>query len=383
MPSRVPSLAFAAGRAEMGKEEVVEGSVWVPEPTLRTFTTTVFRRLGVPAKDATVTADVLLSADLRGIGSHGVARLPRYVVGLRYGAISKKDASKIAKQTRSTAVIDGGNSLGQVVGRKGMRLAIEKARTGSLAFVGVRNSNHYGIAGYYAMMALKAGMIGISMTNAAPLVVPTFGRIAVLGTNPISVAIPSGEELPFVLDMATSVVPRGSIEVYDRQGILMPLGWAVDASGRSTQDPKAVLEALAKRLGGGILTLGGEGELFSGHKGYGLSLLVDILCGVLPGAAFGLDVYAREEAANVGHFFGAIDIRAFRPLRDFKRDMDKLIRMIRESPKAAGHDRIYIHGEKSEAMVRERMGKGIPLGPKVVASLQKIGVETGVPWIAG
>jgi len=380
MPSRVPSLAFAAGRAEMGKEEVVEGSVWVPEPTLRTFTTTVFRRLGVPARDAVVTADVLLTADLRGIGSHGVARLPRYVVGLRYGAISKKDASKIAKQTRSTAVIDGGNSLGQVVGRKGMLLAIEKARKASLAFVGVRNSNHYGIAGYYAMMALKAGMIGISMTNAGPLVVPTFGRTSVLGTNPVSVAVPSDKELPFVLDMATSVVPRGQIEVYERQGKLMPLGWAVDASGHSSQDPKGVLEALAKRLGGGILPLGGEGEEFSGHKGYGLALLVDILCGVLPGAAFGLDVYGTEDAANVGHFFGAIDVRAFRPLKEFRRDMDKLIRMLRDSPKAAGHERIYLHGEKSAAMAQERLAKGIPLGPKVVASLRKVGSETGVPW---
>ena len=380
MPSRLPSLAFPAGRAEMGKQEVVEGSIWVPEPTLRSFTTTVFRKLGVPARDARVTTDVLVTADLRGIGSHGVARLPRYVTGIRDGTISRKDSSRVVKQTRATAVIDGGNGLGQVVGRNGMELAIEKARRTSVGFVAVRNSNHYGIAGYYSMIALKAGMIGISMTNAAPLVVPTFGRISVLGTNPISVAVPAGREGPFVLDMATSVVPRGSIEVYDRQGKRMPLGWAVDASGHATEDPKAVLEALAKRLGGGILPLGGEGEEFSGHKGYGLALLVDILCGVLPGAAFGLDVYADEDSANVGHFFGAIDVRAFRPLREFKRDMDKFVRMIRESPKAAGHDRIYIHGEKSAAMEKERKAKGIPLGPKTVASLQKIGEDTGVPW---
>jgi LDH2 family malate/lactate/ureidoglycolate dehydrogenase len=366
----------------LGKEEVVEGSIWVAEPALRAFTEGVFRKLGVPAREAKVTADVLIAADLRGIGSHGVARLPRYVSGIKNGSIVPKTASRIVKQTRATALMDGGNGLGQVVGRKAMELAITKARGTAVGFVTVRNSNHYGIAGYYSMMALKAGMIGISMTNTAPLVVPTYARISVLGTNPISVAVPTGTEPPFVLDMATSVVPRGSIEVYDRQGKEMPLGWAVDETGRGTANPKAVLEALAKRLGGGLLPLGGEGEEFSGHKGYGLALLVDILCGVLPGAATGLDVYGNEKAANVGHFFGAIDVRAFRPLREFKRDMDHLLTMLRESPKAEGHDRIYVHGEKSFAMERERRAKGIPLGPKVAENLRKIGADAGVPWVA-
>jgi LDH2 family malate/lactate/ureidoglycolate dehydrogenase len=366
----------------MGKEEVVEGSIWIPEPTLREFIVDVFRTLGVPAREAKVTADVLIAADLRGIGSHGVARLPRYVSGIKAGSIVPKDASRIVKQTRATALVDGGNGLGQVVARKAMEIAIRKARETAVGFATVRNSNHYGIAGYYAMMALKAGMIGISSTNAAPLVVPTFGRTAVLGTNPISVAVPTGKEDPFVLDMATSVVPRGTIEVYDRQGKEMPLGWAVDPTGHSTTNPRIVLEALAKRLGGGILPLGGEGETFSGHKGYGLALLVDILCGALPGAATALDVYADERAANVGHFFGAIDVRAFRPLPAFKRDMDKLLRTLRESPKAEGHDRIYVHGEKSREMERGRRAKGIPLGPKVVDSLRKIGADAGLPWIA-
>jgi len=364
----------------MGKEEVVDGSVWVPEPQLRRFVVSVFRKLGVPSNDAKIATDVLLAADLRGIGSHGVARLPRYVTGVKSGSMTPRGASKIVKQTRATAVIDGGNGLGQVVARRGMELAIKKARGTAVGFVVVRNSNHFGIAGYYSMMALKAGMIGISSTNAAPLVVPTFGRTAVLGTNPISVAVPTGREEPFVLDMATSVVPRGTIEVYDRQGKPMPHGWAVDATGHSTTNPRTMLEALANRLGGGILPLGGEGEEFSGHKGYGLALLVDILCGALSGAATGLDVYGDEEAANVGHFFGAIDVRAFRPLNQFKRDMDKLLRTLRDSPKAEGHDRIYVHGEKSFAMERERRAKGIPLGPKVFESLRKIAQDTAVPW---
>src|SRR2546426_746300 len=366
----------------MGKEEVVDGSVWVPEPQLRRFVVSVFRKLGVPSNDAKIATDVLLAADLRGIGSHGVARLPRYVTGVKSGSMTPRGASKIVKQTRATAVIDGGNGLGQVVARRGMELAIKKARGTAVGFVVVRNSNHFGIAGYYSMMALKAGMIGISSTNAAPLVVPTFGRTAVLGTNPISVAVPTGTEEPFVLDMATSVVPRGTIEVYDRQGKEMPLGWAVDPTGHSTTNPRIVLEALAKRLGGGILPLGGEGETFSGHKGDGLALLVDILCGALPGAGTALDVYADERAANVGHFFGAIDVRAFRPLPAFKRDMDKLLRTLRESPRAEGHDHIYVHGEKSFAMERERRGQRVPLGPNGGHFVRKNVADAGLPWIA-
>src|SRR3989475_1298048 len=225
----------------MGKEEVVAGSVWVPEASLRAFTVDMFRRLGVPVREAKVTADVLVAADLRGIGSHGVARLPRYVSGIKSGSIVTKDSSRIVKQTRATALLDGGNGLGQVVARRAMELAIKKARQTAVGFVAVRNSNHYGIAGYYSMMALKAGMIGISSTNAAPLVVPTFGRTAVLGTNPISVAVPTNQEEPFVLDMATSVVPRGTIEVYDRQGRQIPHGWAVDTTGHSTTAPPAGL----------------------------------------------------------------------------------------------------------------------------------------------
>src|SRR2546426_6616710 len=255
------------GWSPMGKEEIVEGSTWVAELRLREFVVNVFRRLGVPARDARTTSDALVAADLRGIGSHGVARLPRYVSGIKAGSIVPKDASRIVKQTRATVLIDGGNGLGQVVGRKAMELAIREAPPTAVGFATVRNSNHYGIAGYYSMMALKAGMIGISSTNAAPLVVPTFGRSSVLGTNPISVAVPAGTEEPFVLDMATSVVPRGTVEVYDRQGKDMPLGWAVDPTGHSTTNPRIVLEALAKRLGGGVPPPRGGGRAVRRPKG--------------------------------------------------------------------------------------------------------------------
>ena len=325
---------------------------------------------------------MLVVADLRGVDSHGVARLPRYVTGLEEGSIQPADESRVIKETKATALIDAGQSLGQVAGYRAMEVAIRKARDTAVGVVAVRNSNHYGIAGYYAMMALKHDLIGVSLTNSAPLVVPTFGRTAALGTNPISVAAPASKEKPFVLDMATSVVPRGKIEVLDRAGTPMPLGWAVDKTGRGSNDPKAVLDAIAKRLGGGLLPLGGEGEDHSGHKGYGLALRVDVMSGVLSGAATGLQSYADEKKPDVGHFFMALDPAAFRPIDEFKRDMDRLARELKTSPKTDGQARIYVHGEKSfERTERHRRG-GIPLGPKVVENLRKIGAELGVAWPA-
>jgi LDH2 family malate/lactate/ureidoglycolate dehydrogenase len=260
-----------------------------------------------------------------------------------------------------------------------MELAIKKARDTAIGIVSVRNSHHYGIAGYYSLMALEHDLIGVSMTNAAPLVVPTFGRTAVLGTNPISLTAPASKEKPFVLDMATSVVPRGKLEVYDRLKKKMPLGWAVDATGKGTSDPHTVLEALSKRLGGGILPLGGEGEEHSGHKGYGLALMVDVLCGVLSGSATGLGVDVDKTKPNVGHFFMALDPAAFRPLEDFKRDMDRLSEELKNSPKAQAQNRIYVHGQKSYARMEKYSREGIPLGTSVVESLRQIGSELGVP----
>ena len=353
----------------------------IQENALRRFCEQVLTKLGVPSEDARITSDVLVLADLRGIESHGVARLGRYVAGLNEGFMKPTDQSRIVKETKATALVDGGQSLGQVVGKRGMDLAIKKAKDTAVGIVSVRNSNHYGIAGYYSLMALEQNLIGISMTNAGPLVVPTFGRIAILGTNPLSLAAPALKEKPFVLDMATSTVPRGKVEVYNRLGKPMPHGWAVDETGKSTSDPAKVLKALANRLGGGLLPLGGEGEELGGHKGYGLSLMVDVLCGVLAGAATGLQVYADEKRPNVGHFFMALDPTAFRPLDEFRRDMDRLARELKDSPKAHGETRIYVHGEKSFAKTEKHRKEGISLEPKVVDSLKKIGVDVGVRWL--
>ena len=360
------------------------GAIVFAEP-LKDFCKRVFIKLDVPPEDAAVTADNLVTANLRGIDSHGVARLRRYVNGLRDGVMVARPEIKVVHETPATALIDGGAGLGQPVSVRAMRLAIEKALNVGVGFVAVRNSNHYGIAGYYSMMALEHDCIGISMTNAAVLVVPTFGRDAVLGTNPISVAAPAGEERSFVLDMATSTVPRGKLEEYDRQEKPLPLGWATDEHGVPTTDAGRVLRNLLARAGGGLLPLGGAGEETGGHKGYGLALMVDVLSGVLPGAGYATNIYPKTPEgkplpANVGHFFGALRVDAFRPLEEFKATMDDIIRRLKNAPKAKGHDRIYIHGEKEFEMADERRAHGIPLHPKVVADLKKIAEETGVEY---
>jgi LDH2 family malate/lactate/ureidoglycolate dehydrogenase len=355
---------------------------------LRDFCAKVSERMGVPPDDAAVTADVLVAADLRGISSHGVARLKRYVDGLRDGMMVARPNIEIVHQTPCTALIDGGAGLGQPVGVRGMKLAIRKALEVGVGFVAVRNSNHYGIAGYYAMMALEHDCIGLSMTNADVLVVPTFGRDAMLGTNPISVAAPAGQERPFVLDMATSTVPRGKLEECDRKGEPLPLSWAMDERGIPTADAGRVLANFKKRAGGGLLPLGGAGELLGGHKGYGLALLVDVLCAVLPGAAYASLVYPRTPEgkplpSNIGHFFGAWRVDAFRPVEEFKAAMDDLQRRLKNSPKAEGQERIYIHGEKEYEEEERRRREGIPLHPKVVVTMEQIARELGVEYDLG
>lgn len=363
----------------------MEDKVIVQAKPLSAFCVRVFEKLDVPTADAKTTADVLVAADLRGIDSHGVARLRRYVKGLQDGVMFANPKEMTVSETATTALIDAGAGLGQPVSYRAMKLSIEKAEKYGTGFVTVRNSNHYGIAGYYAMMALEHNMIGISMTNADVLVVPTFGRHAVLGTNPIAVAVPTGQERPFVLDMATSTVPRGKLETYDRQEKAMPLGWATDEKGIPTTDAHRVLDNFRARRGGGLLPLGGAGELFSGHKGYGLALMVDILSAVLPGAAYANMVYPKTPQgkplpANLGHFFGTIKVEAFRSVDGFKLTMDDLILRLKNSPKAEGANRIYIHGEKEYEEAERRAKEGIPLDEKVTADMRAIAQELNVKY---
>ena len=352
---------------------------------LKSFCVQVFCKMDIPEKDAGITADVLVAADLRGIESHGVARLRRYVQGLQTGVMKARPHEQVIKETPVTMLIDAGAGLGQPVSYRAMQKAIQKAQEVGAGFVTVRNSNHYGIAGYYAMMALEHDCIGMCMTSADVLVVPTFGRDATLGTNPIAVAAPAGEKRPFVLDMGTSTVTRGKLEVYGRLEKPLPMGWATDESGVTTDDPRRVLENFRTHAGGGLLPLGGEGELLSGYKGYGLALWVDIFCGVLSGAACANAVYPKTSdgqplPADLGHFFGAWRVDSFRPINEFKAEMDDLQQRLKDVPKAKGQDRIYIHGEKEYEKTEAYQRDGIPLNPKVAADLRALGQELQVEY---
>jgi L-2-hydroxycarboxylate dehydrogenase (NAD+) len=353
--------------------------------SLATFCVQVFEKMGVPSKDARITADVLVQANLRGIDSHGVARLARYVNGLRDGVMLARPEEQVVVETPTTITLDAGAGLGQPVSYRAMSTAIEKAREYGCGFATVRNSNHYGIAGYYAMMALEHDMIGISMTNAAVLVVPTFSRNAMYGTNPIALAVPADRERPLVVDMATSTVPRGKLEVYSRQEKPLPQGWATDERGVPTTDAGRVLDNFFKRAGGGLLPLGGAGEELSGYKGYGMGLIVEILSAVLPGAAFLTSVYPKDAdgkplPANLGHFFGAWRLDAFRPPEEFKADMGDLIRELKGGSLAEGASRVYVHGEKEFEEADRRTEYGIPLEAKVEASLKQIAADLGIEY---
>lgn len=343
---------------------------------LTDFMIRFFRKLGVSEEHAKTAAEILIAADLRGVSSHGIIRLHSYY-GSRIlkGLIDPASPYTTIRETPATLLIDGGNGLGMVVSQFAMEAAIDKAHHNGAAFVTVRNSNHFGIAGYYAMMALPHDMIGICFTNAQPLVAPTYGRTRIIGTNPIAVAAPALHEKPYVLDMATSIVPIGKITVYDKAGESIPEGWGVDKKGAITTSPSEVLQ------GGALLPLGGS-DIMRGYKGYGLGLMVDIFSGVLSGAAFGPAVGApgREEPANVGHFFAAIDISAFRDVQAFKSDLDQLIHTLKEAPKAVGEDRIYIHGEKEFELYEHNLQHGVPILAEVVKGLREAGEQIGVPF---
>ena len=378
-------ICFSITTAMRREQKTAETGSAVGAEALADLCVQVFEKMGVPAHDARITADVLVQANLRGIDSHGVARLARYVNGLRDGVMLARPEERVVVETPTTVTLDAGAGLGQPVSYRAMTTAIDKARENGCGFATVRNSNHYGIAGYYAMMALEHDMIGISTTNAAVLVVPTFGCDAMYGTNPIALAVPADEERPIVIDMATSTVPRGKLEVYNRQEKTLPLGWATDERGVPTTDAAHVLDNFVKRAGGGLLPLGGAGEEFSGYKGYGMGLMVEILSAVLPGAASLTSVYPKDASgkplpASLGHFFGAWRLDAFRPAGAFKADMDNLIRELKGGNLAEGASRIYVHGEKEFEEAERRSQRGIPLEAKVEASLKQIAAELDVAY---
>ena len=347
---------------------------------LKEFTFQIFLRMGCPVGEARVAADCLNQADLRGVDSHGVARLSGYVRLWELKRLNATPGMKIIHETPSTAVLDGDLGLGLVTAPHAMQIAISKAKIAGTGWVAVQNSNHYGIAGYHAMLALEHDMIGISMTNASPLVAPTFSKSRLLGTNPIAVAIPALTQPPFVIDMATTTVANGKMEVLQRKGEDAPLGWAQDKEGNPTTD------AFALRKGGSMLPLGGDRE-HGGHKGYCLGAMVDIFSAVLSGANYGpwvppfvafLEPPTNPVGNGIGHFLGAIRIDAFRPASEFKAHMDNWIQTFRNAEPVAGQEKVLIPGDPERELTIERMKNGIPLHEQVINDLHELGEKFGL-----
>jgi L-2-hydroxycarboxylate dehydrogenase (NAD+) len=341
---------------------------------LHQFSKNVFEAIGCSAKDAEIAADTLISADLRGVDSHGVARLSGYVRLWEKGRINPTPDIKIVHETPSTAVVDGDGGLGLVVAPFAMQVAIEKAKTVGTGWVSVKNSNHYGIAGYHALEAVKYDMIGMSMTNASPLVSPTFSKERLLGTNPIAVAIPANDEPPYVGDFATTPAANGKLEVLQRKGGDAPLGWIQDKEGQETTNAHGVKE------GGAWLPLGGTREHGS-HKGYILGSIVDIFSAVLSGANYGpwappfvayLEPAENPPGEGLGHFMGAMRVDAFRPADEFKSHMDNWIRRFRNSTPVDEAQPVVIPGDPERAMEAERKTNGVPLLTPVVDDLNQL-----------
>lgn len=350
--------------------------MYIPVDELRHFMQSAFTNLGVAETDAEICADILITSDLRGIESHGVGRLRMYVDRIHQGLIEIGCEPEMIKESPTTAVVDGRHGIGMIIGHFSMALAIQKAREYGMGSVAVRNSTHFGIDGYYPLMAVDAGMIGMSFTNARPAVAPTFGVQPILGTNPIAFGAPSDEEFPFLFDAATSITQRGKIEVLQRAGKPVNPGWVVDNQGNLVKDPALVLEGLVSGQAA-LLALGGIGEDLGGHKGYGLSTMVEILSSALQSGAFlsalsGLDESGHSTRFQSGHFFMAMNIENFVPLPVFKRNVGNLLRELRATRIAPGEDRILTAGEKeyySTIKVRE---VGVPVNENLRKDLMHV-----------
>lgn len=351
--------------------------------TLFSFCKTAFEKIGCTSKDADTASKALLSADLRGIDSHGIARLSGYIRLWEAKRINTKANCSIAHQTPSTAVVDGDAGLGLVVAPYAMDIAIQKAKQCGTGWVSVKNSNHFGIAGYHAMLALEHDMIGIAMTNASPLVAPTFSIDRMLGTNPIAVAVPAGFEPAFVADFATTTAANGKLEILQRKNEQAPLGWVQDAEGQPTTD----VNILQKK--GALLPLGSTPE-HSSHKGYSLGAIVDILSAVLSGANYGpwvppfpafMPLQENMPGEGIGHFFGAMRIDAFRPPADFKKHMDNWIQTFRKSKTIKAAKKVLIPGDIERETEKKRKISGIPLLPAVVEDLKQLALKLNIQFM--
>jgi len=358
---------------------VADTALFPPEQLFE-FSVRVFRHFGVPEVDARTASTVLQSADLRGIDSHGVARLHSYFDMLTLGRIDPNAKVTIVRESPSTATVDGGNGLGLVVGPKANAIAMEKALAAGSGWVSVRNTNHFGIAGYYVLQALERDLIGWAMTNTTKLVAPLWGAERMLGTNPIAIAFPGLEEPAIVIDMATTAAAYGKIEIARRAGKPIPTGWAIDRAGATTTDPNAMID------GGAMLPLGSDRDR-GGHKGYGLAVMVDVLSAVLSGANWGpfvppfalrQEIPTRSVGKGIGHFFGALRIDAFIDTDEFKRQIDELVRILRKTRPAPGTSGPLIPGDPERQAEAVRRRDGIPVVAAVVDELRDISRQTGI-----
>lgn len=346
------------------------------------FTREVFLRMGCSESDSKVIADVFLAAELRGHSSHGMIRIKDYFQLWKAGRINVTPSVRIVHESPSTAVVDGDNAVGMVAAGRSMEIAIEKAHNSGTGWVATKNSNHFGIAGYYAMMALKHDMIGICLTNANPLVAPTFSISRMMGTNPVAVAIPAMNQPPFVADFATTPIARGKLAVSEKKGEKVPLGYVQDRSGHPSDDPGILKE------GGSMLTLGGD-RVHGSHKGYCLSAVVDIFSALLSGANFGpfvppsvayLPVLEKKTGEGTGHFFGAMRIDAFQTAEDFKRKMDEWIETFRSAKPSEDQDKVLIPGDPEREAEERLMKEGIVVIPAIENDLEAIAHELDIDF---
>ncbi|HEY83242.1 MAG TPA: Ldh family oxidoreductase [Dehalococcoidia bacterium] len=337
---------------------------------LKRFCRALLEKVNIPPKDAELIAESLVRANLRGVDSHGVSRMAIYIERLKKGLVNPRPEIAILQQTPAMALVDGDNGCGQVVAKMAMELAMTKARETGVSLVGIRNSTHFGAAAFFSTMALERDMIGIALANSYATVAPWGSRVAYFGTNPLSVAVPTGRELPVVLDMATSVAAWGKIILAAQKGEAIPAGWAIDSDGEITTDA-------ARALQGALMPFGGP-------KGSGISLIIDVLAGILTGAGYGPyvgDLYkSLDRPQNVGQMVGVIDISRFSDVNEFKNRMDKVIREIKSLPRAKGVSEILLPGEIEIRNQERREREGIPLPPTTVEELRKLSAEYGVPW---
>lgn len=359
----------------------------IPFGLVEDFVHKVAVRAGIPEADAKIFADVLVQADKFGFDSHGVNRLkPIYLDRIKEGIINPDTRFEIVRESPTTAVVDGHNGLGQVISYRAMKLAIEKAKKYGMAMVAVRNSNHYGFAGYYPLMAVRENMIGITGTNARPSIAPTFGVENMLGTNPLTFAIPSDEDFPFLLDCATSIIQRGKVELYARQNKELTKGWVIDHNGESKTNASEVLNDLTAGRAA-LNPLGGPGEDMAGYKGYGYATVVEILSSALQQGGFLKMLMGVKDGKKVpyqvGHFFFAIDINAFTDPEDFKKTTGEILRELRASKKMPGHDRIYTAGEKEYLTWLDRKDKGVPFNAALLEEFRGLCREYGLDEYLG